>query len=139
MNLIGTDIASGMVENASQKLADKARILESLGDTQPFPENSFDAITIMMAFHHFPNKLQTLENIKKLLRKNGILIIADLVAKTNFQKKLWNLLERIGVRGYIGHYTEKDICELGKETGFSFSNEFIVGMPKRYRICKFIN
>lgn len=139
VNLAGTDIAPGMINYASQKLFGKAKILESNGESQPFPENSFDVITIMMAFHHFPKKLEALENIKKLLRQNGILIIADVVAKSDFQKKFWNIAEKvISVRGYVGHYTESDIKKLAEQSGFTFSAEHIEDMPKRYLVCKFI-
>ena len=138
INLNGTDIAPEMVRHASQKLSTKAKILESKGEKQPFPENSFDVITIMLAFHHFPKKLETLQQIKKLLRLNGLFIIGDVVAKSRLQKKIWNCLERIiSIRGYIGHYTENDIKELAKKAGFSVSIEYIPDMPKRYRICKF--
>ena len=139
VNLTGTDIAPGMVRHASQKLFGKARILESKGENQPFSENSFDVVTIMMAYHHFPKKLEALEHIKKLLRPGGILIIADVVARSDFQKNFWNIAEKvISVRGYVGHYTEKDISDLGVKAGFTFSVEHILGMPKRYMICKFI-
>lgn len=139
VNLIGTDIAPGMVEHASQKLIGRAKILESNGATQPFLENSFDVITIMMAFHHFPKKLEVLQNIKKLLRQHGVLIIADIVAKSDFQKKFWNIAERfIAIRGYIGHYTENDIKKLTEQAGFTFFAEHIENMPKRYLVCKLI-
>lgn len=139
LQLTGTDIAPGMVKHASQKLFGKAKILEADGENQPFAENSFDVITIMMAFHHFPKKLEALQNIKKLLRQNGVLIIADVVAKSNFQKKFWNIAEKvISVRGYVGHYTESDIKKLAEQAGFIFSAEHIENMPKRYLVCKFI-
>jgi ubiquinone/menaquinone biosynthesis C-methylase UbiE len=139
LRLAGTDIAPGMVKHASQKLFGKAKILESNGENQPFAENSFDVITIMMAFHHFPKKLETLQNIKKLLRTNGVLIIADVVAKSDFQKKFWNIAEKvISVRGYVGHYTENDIKGLAEQTRFTFSAEHIENMPKRYLTCKFL-
>ena len=139
INLAGTDIAPGMVRYASQKLFGKAKILESKGENQPFSENSFDVITIMMAFHHFPKKLETLQNIKKILRPSGMLIIADIVARSDFQKKFWNIAEKvISVRGYVGHYTENDIKELAEKAGFSFSAEQIPDMNRRYKILTFL-
>ncbi len=139
VSLTGTDIAPGMVKHASQKLLGKAKILESDGVNQPFPENYFDAITIMMAFHHFPNKLEVLQHIKKLLRPGGILIIGDVVAHSDFQKNFWNIAEKvISVRGYVGHYTENDIRDLAKKANFTFSLEHILGMPKRYMTCRFV-
>src|SRR3989338_1732946 len=139
INLAGTDIAPGMVRYASQKLVGKAKILESKGENQPFSENSFDVITIMMAFHHFPKKLETLQNIKKILQPSGMLIIADIVARSDFQKKFWNIAEKvISVRGYVGHYTENDIKELAEKAGFSFSAEQIPDMNRRYKILTFL-
>lgn len=139
VNLTGTDIAPGMVKYASQKLFGKAKILESKGENQPFSENSFDVITIMMAFHHFPKKLEALQSIKSLLRQNGTLIIADVVAKSDFQKKFWNIAEKvISVRGHVEHYTENDIKKLADKSGFTFSAEHIKNMPKRYLACRLV-
>jgi ubiquinone/menaquinone biosynthesis C-methylase UbiE len=140
LNLTGADIAPGMVNYAKEKLLNKATILESDVENLPFSENSFDAITIMMAFHHFPKKLETLGNIKKILRKNGVLIIADVVATSSNQKKLWNILERlIGVRGPIEHYTDIDLKENAEKLKLTFSIQHISGMPKRYSVCKLVN
>ena len=139
INLTGTDIAPGMIKHANQKLFGKARILESKGENQPFSENLFDVITIIMAFHHFPKKLETLQNIKKLLRHNGMLIIADIVARSDFKKKFWNIAEKvISVRGYVGHYTENDIRDLAEKAELTFSAEQIPRMSKRYKILTFL-
>ena len=139
INLTGTDIAPGMVKYANQKLFGKAKILESKGENQPFSENSFDVITIMMAFHHFPKKLETLQSVKKLLRMNGVLIIADIVARSDFQKKFWNIAEKvISVRGYVEHYTENDIKDLAEKAELTFSVEQIPGMNRRYKMLTFL-
>ena len=133
ISLSGSDFAPGMVACAKEKLGDKATIVEAVGGTEPFPEHSFDVITIMMAFHHFPNKLETLIKIKRLLKPNGIIIIADVVAKSDFQKQLWNIIERIlNIRGYVDHYTEHDLRKLAKKSGLTFFAMDIPGMPKRY-------
>jgi len=135
-NLYGTDIAHGMVEYASQKLLGRAKILEARGEKQPFKDNSFDVVSIMMAFHHFPKKEETLREMKRILRPDGILIIPDPVAKSDFQKRFWNFLERIiRVKGYVDHYTESDLRDLSDKVGFSFSCSFIPNMSKRYKIC----
>ena len=73
----------------------------------------------------------------QLLRPGGTLFIVDIVAKNDFQKSFWNFLEKItNIRGYVGHYTEKEIREMARNTNFSFSIQYVEGMPKRYRICK---
>jgi len=138
LNLNGTDVARGMVKYARQKLAGRANIFESNRVDESFSENSFDVVTIMMAFHHFPKKLETLQNIKKLLRPKGTIFIVDVIAKSDLQKKFWNIGEKvIGVRGYVGHYTENDIRVLATKTNLTFSALRIPQMPNRYMICKF--
>lgn len=91
-----------------------------------------------MAFHHFPKKMESLQNIKKLLRPNGILIITDVIATSDFHKMFWNITEKvIGLRGYVEHYTKRDIEMLAKRADFIFSAEHIPHIPKRYVICTF--
>jgi ubiquinone/menaquinone biosynthesis C-methylase UbiE len=137
VNLTGMDIAPGMVKAAQEKLAGKAKILQMSDGDQPFPGNSFDVITITMAFHHFPQQADTLHDIKKLLRQNGLLIIGDTIAKSHIQKRLWNVVERITSfnTGYIGHYTKSEIKALADQAGLKFSVEPIADMPKRYLVC----
>jgi ubiquinone/menaquinone biosynthesis C-methylase UbiE len=136
IHLKGTDLAPGMVTHARQKLGSKAEILEAQGEAQPFPPNSFDAVTIMMAFHHFPDKLGALRHLHTLLRPGGVLIITDVIARSNFEKKLWNVLERmIAVRGFMDHYTEAELQRHTEAAGFFFSIQYVPKMAKRYRIC----
>lgn len=67
-----------------------------------------------------------------------MLIIADIVARSDFKKKLWNIAEKfISVRGYIGHYTENDIRVLAEKSELTFSAEHIPRMNKRYKILTF--
>src|SRR3989344_3691700 len=138
-HLTGTDVAPGMVEHAKKKLAGRALIVEADGAKQPFPENSFDIATVMMAFHHFPEKDLAVRNIRKILKPDGVLIIVDVVAGSNFQKKLWNFSEKvINIRGYVGHYTETEIKEIADRNGYVGSCERMPGVAGRYRICFFV-
>ena len=137
LNLTGTDPAPGMVTHARNKLRDKAKILEFPAEQQPFPSNSFDAVTVILTFHHIREKTGVLQNARKLLRPGGTLIIGDIIAKSDLQKKFWNFLERIeSVRGYVGHYTSSDLRELAERVGFNFSIENVLGMARRYKICR---
>jgi len=120
VNLFGTDVAPGMVGEAMKKLGDNAKISESRAIQQPFSDNTFDVVTIMMAFHHFQDKKETLIEIKRILKPNGVLMIFDVVARYNLQKKLWNWLEKMtGIRGYVDHYLELDLKRLSEQSGFA--------------------
>ena len=133
LRLAGTDLAPGMVRHAREKLGNKAEIIEAVGDAQPFPSGSFDVITIMMAFHHFPKKSEALKKIKQLLKPGGILMIADVVASSDRVRGIWNVLEKIfGVRGFIEHYTKKDMEQAAHNAGLACDTTTIEGMASRY-------
>ena len=135
VRLAGSDIAPGMVAYARERLGERARIVEARGDRQPFEDSSFDTITIMMAFHHFEAKKDALTSIHKLLKPAGVLIVADVVARSNFEKKFWNRLEKLtGIRGHVDHYTAADMSELARQAEFSCSSDTIQGMASRYQI-----
>lgn len=138
VRLTGTDIAPGMVVAAQKKLGAQAEIKEARGGEQPFSSHSFDAITLMMAFHHFPRKLESLKKVGALLKPGGTLVIADVMARSNFEKKFWNVLEKVtAIRGYVDHYTERDLVALGEAAGFTVSCERVNGMASRYGVAVF--
>lgn len=137
LELSGTDIAPGMVRYATARLPG-VPIQEAGAERQPFADSTFDAAVTMMAFHHFPEPKQALEEIKRILVPGGTYYVADVVASSNFVKKLYNVLEGgIGVRGFTSHYTAEDMEERAQQTGLKFSIEHISGMAKRYHLITF--
>lgn len=138
LEVSGSDVAPGMVRHAKEKLG-SVKILEADSENQPFEDNSFDAVSTMMAFHHFQNKAKVFQEIKRLLKDGGKYFIADVVAKSQTQKIFWNSLEKItGVRGPIAHYTEGEIRQIAEEAGFiNIKSDSIPNMAKRYKLLSF--
>jgi ubiquinone/menaquinone biosynthesis C-methylase UbiE len=137
LELQGTDIASGMVRYASARLPG-VLIKEASAEKQPFPDSAFDAATTMMAFHHFPEPIRSLQEVKRILSHGGTYYVADVVASSESKKKLYNILERmVGVRGFLSHYTAEDMEMRAKQAGFQFSIEHIPGMARRYYLMTF--
>ncbi len=72
----GVDISPLSIEKARQyykevKVGDITRNI-------PFPDNSFDVVFALGIFHHIPDKMmEALKEIRRVLKKNGILIIID--------------------------------------------------------------
>lgn len=69
------DLSFQMLRQAQQKNG----LLCSTCDVEflPFPDNSFDRIVIVDAFHHFTNQSAALREMWRVLRLGGILIIEE--------------------------------------------------------------
>lgn len=80
--IIGIDISEGMLKIGKQKIADKKlqQIIElEIGDSEQlnFAENSFDAITVAFGVRNFEHLEKGLENMLKVLKPGGKLVIME--------------------------------------------------------------
>ncbi len=77
----GIDNDPRMLNVAKRKLRlfSKTKLVEYGGHPLPFPENNFSVICSTWAFHHLNSKQkkQDLYELQRVLKPNGILIIAD--------------------------------------------------------------
>lgn len=76
-NLFGIDLSQGMVKKARQKLGPKAVLKESSVEKIQFKSNYFDYVLCTEAFHHFPKPDLALKEMKRVLKKTGKIILAD--------------------------------------------------------------
>ncbi len=97
--LAGIDISDKMIEEAAVK-AKGIRNLElhvGFADSLPFDSESFDYVTSMNAFHHFPDQRKALEEMVRVLKKGGSIYVADMTGHVLpfpiLGNKVWNLLE----------------------------------------------
>ncbi len=51
-------------------------LLQGTLEENHFPDNSFDVITLMHTLEHLPSPLQTLREIKRILKRRGVLYVA---------------------------------------------------------------
>ncbi|MGG7034372.1 MAG: bifunctional demethylmenaquinone methyltransferase/2-methoxy-6-polyprenyl-1,4-benzoquinol methylase UbiE [Flavobacterium sp.] len=80
--VIGLDISAGMLEVGRKKIQDKnlSDIIEMvLGDSEniPYPDNSFDAITVAFGVRNFENLEKGLSEILRVLKPNGTFVILE--------------------------------------------------------------
>jgi len=80
-HLYGTDLAPKILEVAQKKLsAYNASIQLKTADAEdeiPWPDNSFDVVTLTGVLHHFYRPLDALSEIYRVLRPNGCIIIVE--------------------------------------------------------------
>lgn len=70
-NAVGTDISAGMLAQAEPH--PKIRLLQAPAEDLPFPDRSFDLITICMGLHWLDQD-RFLAEVKRLLRPGGVFV-----------------------------------------------------------------
>lgn len=74
---IGLDYSEGMLKTASAVPALSGRLLRGDAGRLPFADGSFDKIVCTNSFHHYPNHLPALREMRRVLRKGGVLGLVD--------------------------------------------------------------
>lgn len=113
--LRGIDLSTAMIRQAKKKLSGimNAAVVQAEVEKIPFPNNSFDYVISTEAFHHFPHPQKALEEMKLVVRKSGIIIIADISFPPH---SLFNLLFKLEP-GFVKMYSKREITPLAKKTG----------------------
>ena len=98
----GIDISKGMLNRAKLKMktaeAKNSRIgfIYGDGETLPFKDTSFDAVTCILAIEHFPDTERVISEMKRVLKDGGILVfnlleLRDGVLTKIFKRRLQSL------------------------------------------------
>jgi SAM-dependent methyltransferase len=70
----------------------------------PFPEDTFDTVTMIACINHIPNREDVIAEAYRLLKPEGLLIVTNL---TPFLSKIWHKLA----------FWDKDLHERGMQPG----------------------
>ncbi|MDH5399506.1 MAG: class I SAM-dependent methyltransferase, partial [Cyclobacteriaceae bacterium] len=63
--------------NKMKKLNIKAHLSQANVEKLPFPDNTFDTVINTMAFSGYPNGEKAMSELKRVLRKDGRLLLVD--------------------------------------------------------------
>lgn len=77
-DLHGIDYSQQMVEVAQAKLKENATIQKADVHHLPFKENSFDYVISTEAFHHYYDQQKALQELVRVTKKMGKVIICDI-------------------------------------------------------------
>ena len=105
--IVGLDISPGMLEIGKQKVTSKGMdkvIKMVIGDSEKldYKDAYFDAITVAFGVRNFENLDKGLQEINRVLRPGGNLVILETAVPTNFPMKQ-----------FYGFYTQKVLPILG--------------------------
>ncbi|WP_082232777.1 class I SAM-dependent methyltransferase [Halobacillus massiliensis] len=71
MDWYGLDASQDMLDKAKEKLEDVV-FNHGRAENMPYEDETFDIITNYYAFHHFTEKEKVLDDIHRVLKKNGV-------------------------------------------------------------------
>ena len=114
-NGYGIDVEEKMLEQAKKKCPDMDIRCCSC-DATPFEDGQFDVIIACMAYHHFPDKDSFSKETARLLKKGGLLYIADPKLPLPVRKVVNTALDIHKVNGRI--YTADETADNFSAYGF---------------------
>ena len=118
---VGLDLTPKMIEVAQNKNLEGTEWIVGDCENLPFEDDSFDVIICTNSFHHYPNPQLFFENVKRVLRPGGRLILQDYTAPApilwlmnHTEMPLANLIGHGDVRAYSMSQIREfcDNCEL---------------------------
>ena len=76
-DLTGVDLSAEMLAVARTKVRPPLRFAQAVADGLPFAGEAFDVVVSTSAFHYFRRPLDALDEVRRVLRPGGRLIITD--------------------------------------------------------------
>jgi ubiquinone/menaquinone biosynthesis C-methylase UbiE len=123
--IFGTEIS----EYASRYIKKKLRIDVFRADLEEldFPPDSFDVLTMWHTLEHLPNPKAALEEINRILKRDGLLVIATPNLNNFITRVLYFLAKRKKLKLFstrakelhLYHFSTHTLASMLKETGFS--------------------
>ena len=119
--LYGLDLSEKMVEIAAKRLNANTQICIGDAEFLPYEDNSMDVVVCNASFHHYPNPVKVLQEIKRVLKRKGVLILGDPTAPALYLKLTNPCLHYLN-SGDFEIYSKKKIIKMLNENGFETLN-----------------
>ncbi len=122
-SVVGVDLTDEMVERASRH-ADALRLANTrfeVGQAEAleFADASFDRVVSRLAVHHFAEPELALYEMRRVLRRNGALVVVDVCTSEDVgEAALHNALETLRDPSHVRMRTAVELVELARSQGF---------------------
>jgi len=126
VNLFGLDISEKMLAIAEKRLGGKADLRAGDSEHLPWDKGSFDVITCTDSFHHYPDPRAVLLEFRRVLRREGKVVIADPWAPF-ILRQVGNLLILFSRSGDTRLYSKHEMERLMVDSGLALASWQRVG------------
>ena len=113
LHIEGVDISAEMLNVGRKKIQNEGlseKIVLTLGDSEqlPYQDNKFDALTVAFGVRNFENLERGLQEMHRVLRKGGKVVVLEFSKPTGFPfKQLYNFYFK-NILPLIGKLTSQD-------------------------------
>jgi SAM-dependent methyltransferase len=127
----GVDLTPAMIEKARAEAATAGleNIEFSLGDATAltFPDASFDGAVTRFSLHHIPAPQRLLEEMARVVRPGGWVVIADHLTDADGDAAAWHEeIERLRDPSHWACLTRERLLALGEAAGLELDEEQVV-------------
>lgn len=116
----GIDLTPAMLEQAlrTQREQGLSNVEWTLGDVtaMPFADASFEVVTCRFAFHHFPEPLSVLREMRRVCRPGGRVVVAD-SAPAAEKAAAFNAMEKMRDPSHTRALPEAEMIALFRSAG----------------------
>ena len=117
------DLDPRMIERAKKNHSDDSVTFEIASATNlPYETNSFDAVFDFGIIHHIPDSKLCLEELKRVLKPDGELILEDLSTET-FETTTGRVLKRLTEHPYDDMFSQVAFSKHLNDLGFQIIEE----------------
>ena len=121
-NIFAIDIDEKMIEIAQKNNNDISVTYKVMDASRlDFSNNYFDAIFDFGIIHHIPNWKDCINELKRVLKKDGEIILEDL-SKDTFQTFSGKIIRLLTTHPYAYMYSTQEFIEYLREIGFEIIN-----------------
>lgn len=121
----GLDLSPQMLKMAKQKLPQSVYLTEGSADSLPYEDNSFDIVTCIQSFHHYPKPEKSMSEAYRVLKPGGLYIISD-TGMGNYPKFIYSFYNNCIVKklntGDYAAYSKQDIQNMMTLSGFKIKD-----------------
>jgi SAM-dependent methyltransferase len=112
------DVVRATQENVDKNgLNGRIEIRKGAAGRLDFADGTFDLVTCRAAFHHFPNPMDVLSDIRRVLKVTGSFYLMDPIF-SDHAKQTWTPIARVRESDLNAFYTYLDQMEMLRQAGF---------------------
>ena len=119
VQLFGLDISPEMIKVAQTKLNNEIKFYIQSANKLPFSNNFFDYTTCVTSFHHYPDQLNALKEMHRVLKPCGKMIVLDPFKGGFVNNTIIKFLDLIFNEKDVAFYTKQEMTKLINDAGFT--------------------